>query len=117
MPTLTITYHTEAERIAYEQAVAFVAEMHRLGLHSPARDVIDTCEGLALGQGRKLLNDTLAAAVQARVDDLEKKCRRNPVRPEQRTTAAHPPDGAGLDHVAADLSLGLRRQGDRVRRR
>jgi hypothetical protein len=73
MPTLTITYHTEAERVAYEQAIAFVAEMHRLGLQTPARDVIDTCEGLALDQGRKLLKDTLAGAVQARVDDLEKK--------------------------------------------
>jgi hypothetical protein len=73
MPTLTIHYATDAERLAYERAIAFVAEMHRLGLQAPDRDVINACEGLALDQGRKLLQDTLAAAVQARVDDLEKK--------------------------------------------
>ena len=75
MPTMSITYNTDAERVAYEQAIAFVAEMHRLGLQAPARDVIDACEGLALDRGRRLLQDTLAGAVQARVDDLEKKAR------------------------------------------
>ena len=35
MPTFTVTYTTEAERRAYEQAIAFVAEMHALGRSAP----------------------------------------------------------------------------------
>ncbi len=73
MPTLTITYETPEERRAYERAIAFVAEMRQLGLEAPDGGVIDACEAVALSKGRDLLRDTLAAAVQARVDVVEKK--------------------------------------------
>lgn len=73
MPTLTITYRTPEERRAYERAIGFVAEMHRLGLDAPDGGVIDACEAVALSQGRDLLRETLAAAIQARVDGVEKK--------------------------------------------
>lgn len=59
MPTLTINYTTESERIAYERAIAFVAEMNQLGLQAPAGGVLDACEGLALSQGRDFLQATL----------------------------------------------------------
>lgn len=75
MPTLTITYDTPEERRAYERAIEFVAEMHRLGLDAPEGRVIDACEAAALSKGHDLLRETLAAAVQARVGDLEKKPR------------------------------------------
>jgi len=73
MPTLTITYSTEAERLAYERAIAFVAELHRLGQEAPAGQVLDACEGLALDRGRELLRNAVAGAVQARIDTAEKK--------------------------------------------
>ncbi len=73
MPTLTISYSTPEECRAYERAIAFVAEMYRIGQEAPHGGVIDACEGLALSVGRDLLTDTLAAAVQARVEDVEKK--------------------------------------------
>ena len=73
MPTLTIHYQTEAERLAYERAIAFVAELHQLGQDGPAETVLDACEGLALEKGRELLRDSLTAAIQARVDRLEEK--------------------------------------------
>lgn len=73
MPTLTITYETTEERCAYERAIAFVAEMRQLGLTAPSGGVLDACEGVALSKGRDLLRDTLAAAVQGRVDVVEKK--------------------------------------------
>jgi hypothetical protein len=76
MPTLTINYSTDSERLAYERAIAFVAEMSRLGLHAPAGGVLDACEGFALSQGRQLLQATLTDAVQARVQEAEKKKRR-----------------------------------------
>ncbi len=50
-----------------------MAEMRRLGLEAPDGGVIDACEAAALAQGRDLLRATLAAAVQARVDGVEKK--------------------------------------------
>lgn len=73
MPTLTISYSTPEERLAYERAIAFVGEMHQLGLDAPHGGAIDACEALALSAGRDLLRDTLAAAVQARIDGAEKK--------------------------------------------
>jgi len=73
MPTLTIHYQTEAERLAYERAIAFVAELHQVGLDSPAEAVLESCEGLALEKGRELLRDSLASAIQARVDRAEEK--------------------------------------------
>lgn len=72
MPTFTTAYTTEAGRQAYERAIAFVAEMHALGLNAPDGSVLDACEALTLSQGRDLLRQTLAEAAQARIDDVEK---------------------------------------------
>jgi hypothetical protein len=73
MPTFTVTYTTEAERRAYEQAIAFAAEMYALGLNAPDGSVLDACEALTLSKGRDFLRETLAGAAQARIDDIEKK--------------------------------------------
>ena len=73
MPTLTFTYETPEERRDFERAINFVAEMRRLWLEAPDGGVIDACEAVALSKGRDFLRDTLAAAVQARADDVEKK--------------------------------------------
>jgi hypothetical protein len=72
MPTLSIEYTTEAERFELERAIAYVQEMRRLGATAAHGTVLDTCETFALGAGRQLLRDNLAAAVQARAD-AEKK--------------------------------------------
>ena len=72
MPTITIEYATEAERLELEQVVAYLAEMRRVGATAPHGTVLAACEQLALGAGRELLCDTLASAVQARAD-TEKK--------------------------------------------
>ena len=74
MPTLSIEYTTEAERIELERAIAYVQEMRRLGATAAHGTVLDTCETFALGTGRQLLRDNLAATVQARAD-AEKKSR------------------------------------------
>lgn len=72
-PTFTVVYTTEAERQGYERAIAFVADMHALGLSAPDGSVLDACESLTFSKGRDLLRATLAEAAQARVDDVEKK--------------------------------------------
>lgn len=75
MPTLSIEYTTEAERLALEQAIAFFTQMQRVAATAPDGTVLAACEQIALDQGRRLLKDTLAAAVQTRADatDAQKK--------------------------------------------
>ena len=68
MPTRTIEYATDADRLALEQAIAFVTDLRRLADTAPDGTVLDACEALAVGDGRQLLRDSLAAAVQARID-------------------------------------------------
>jgi hypothetical protein len=73
MPVGTFEYRNEAERIAMEQAVAYVAQMHDLALKVPLSEVLDVCEQQALGGGRALLQQTFQQAVQSRVDAAEEK--------------------------------------------
>jgi hypothetical protein len=73
MPTLTIEYHTDAERLIIEQAIAYTTGLQRLALAAPQGTVLAACEQLALADGRKLLRDSLTAAVQARADDTDAK--------------------------------------------
>ena len=84
MPTLTVEYATESDRLALEQAIAFVTDLRRLADTAPDGTVLDACEALAVGDGRRLLRDSLASAVQARADaaDARKK------RPASATRAA-----------------------------
>lgn len=72
MPTLTIEYCTDAERLQYERAIASVGEMLQLGATAPHGTALDARETFALPRGRALPRDNLAAAVQAR-DDAAKK--------------------------------------------
>lgn len=72
MPTLTIEYTTEAERIERERVIAYVRELRRLGATAAHGTVLDTCETFASDAGRRLLRDDLAAAVQTRADSEDK---------------------------------------------
>lgn len=72
MPTFTVEYATEAERLELERAVAYLAEMRRVGASAAHGTVLNTCELLALDKGRQLLRDNLAATLQTRAD-AEKK--------------------------------------------
>lgn len=92
MPTLTIEYRDETERLALEQAIAYVHELRQLALDAPTGTVLDACEGLALDRGRALLRSTLAAALQGRIAEAERKGgtraaapRRTPVAPRADT--------------------------------
>jgi hypothetical protein len=94
MPTLTIEYRDDAERLALEQAVAYVSHLRQLAQTAPTGSVLATCEQLALSEGRALLRSTLAAALEARIADGEHKGgrpasapRRTPDAPRARTSA------------------------------
>jgi hypothetical protein len=73
MPTLTVEYTTEEERLLLERAIAFVAEMRRLARATPDGGVLSACEALALDGGRDLLRAVLQQAVQQRQSASEKK--------------------------------------------
>jgi hypothetical protein len=73
MPTLTITYRDDAERLALEQAIAYVAQMNHLALSAPEGTVLAACEQLALRDGRALLRSTRTAALEGRIAAAEQK--------------------------------------------
>jgi hypothetical protein len=73
MITLTVTCRDDAERLAVEQAIAFVRQLHQLAATAPDGTVLAACEQAALTDGRALLRTTLAAAVQQRVAAAEQK--------------------------------------------
>ncbi len=93
MPTLTIEYRDEAERLALEQAIAYVAQLRQLAQDAPDGSVLDACEKLALADGRALLRSTLAAAVHTRIATAEQKG--GPPASAPRRTPAAPRAGTG----------------------
>ena len=94
MPTVSFEYRSEAERIAIEQAVAFVAEMHSLAQTAPEGHILHACEAQALDAGRDLLRATLQQAVQHRIDHAEKKgATLAPVRAPARSASSDAASG------------------------
>ena len=94
MPTLTIAYRDAAERLALEQAIAYVAQLRSVAQDTPDGAVLDACEQLALAEGRALLRSTLAAALEGRIGSAEQKGgppasapRRTPGAPRAATRA------------------------------
>lgn len=73
MITLTVQCHDDAERLAVEQAIAFVRQLRQLAADAPDGAVLPTCERAALDSGRVLLRDALAAALRGRVEAAEQK--------------------------------------------
>lgn len=73
MPTLTIEYEDDAQRLALEQAIAYVTQLHSVALNASYGTVLDTCEKLALTDGRALLRSTLTNALHSRIASDEKK--------------------------------------------
>ena len=73
MPALTIEYRDDAERLALEQAIAYVAQLRQLAQDAPDGTVLAACEQLALSGGRALLRSTLAAALDGRIAAAEQK--------------------------------------------
>jgi hypothetical protein len=62
MPSITIEYSTEAERLGLEQAIALFTRRRLVAATAPDGTARAACEQVALGDGRRLLRGTLAAA-------------------------------------------------------
>jgi hypothetical protein len=73
MPMLTIEYRDEYERLALEQAMAYIAQLRQLALTAPDGTVLAACEQHALSDGRALLRSTLTTALHSRIAAAEQK--------------------------------------------
>jgi hypothetical protein len=93
MPVLTIEYRDEAERLGLEQAIAFFSQLRQVAQTAPDGTVLAACEQVALTEGRRLLRQSLAAAVQARIDAAEQKGGRPAPAPARAATPACPRGG------------------------
>jgi hypothetical protein len=73
MPVLTIANQDEAERLGLEQAIAYFMQMRQTAQTPPDGTVLAACEQVALNEGRTFLRNSLAAAVQSRINEAEQK--------------------------------------------
>jgi len=109
MPTLTIEYRDEYERLALEQAITYLTDLRQLARQAPNGNVLDACEQLVLDKGRALLRSTFAAALQGRIQDAEQKGGR-PVAvprrtPHARRVATHAPSSVPSDLSPCDVTI------------
>src|SRR5262245_26969366 len=73
MPTVTFEYRDDHERLALEQAFAYVTHLRHVAQDAPDGTVLEACEAVALADGRALLRSTLTAALQSRIANAEQK--------------------------------------------
>lgn len=71
MPSLTIEYEDESERLLIEQAAAMIADLRRTALDAPHGTVLAACEARAVQEGRQLTRDVLEDALRRRVAEVD----------------------------------------------
>jgi hypothetical protein len=64
---------SEFQRVVLEQALAYAVQLEQTAKTAPSGQMLDSCELVVLNQGRQLLRDTLAAALQQQIHEGEKK--------------------------------------------
>jgi len=73
--TIAIEIDSDNEQLLRDYAL-FLDEMKQLAITAPEGAVLATCEEAVVGGGREHLRRTLEQAVQARLNEAEKKGRR-----------------------------------------
>src|SRR3954454_16821631 len=107
MPTLTIAYRDDAERLALEQAIAYVAQLRQVAQDAPDGSVLAACEQLALAEGR--FRGTFRDAGRARLGVRAARAKARPSRPgRQVTSAPWRVVGDGIRSAAAALGASAR---------
>jgi hypothetical protein len=69
MPTLTIEYRDDHERLALEQAIAYISQLRQLALTAPDGTILAACEQRTFVDGRT----SCARALDSRIDAAEQK--------------------------------------------
>jgi hypothetical protein len=88
MPTLTIEYRDDRERLLLEQALGYLGHLRQVAQTAPAGTVLEACEQVALTKGRELLRTTLATSLESRLATDEQKG--GPPAPAPRRTLPIP---------------------------
>ena len=73
MSHLPVVPQSDFQRQVLEQALALAVELERAAAAAPPGQLLDRCDLLVLDQGRQLLRDTLAGALQQQILHGEKK--------------------------------------------
>ncbi|MFO0953437.1 MAG: hypothetical protein U0835_20260 [Isosphaeraceae bacterium] len=80
MPSLTIEYEDESERLLIEQALAMVSDLRRTALEAPHGTVLAACEAEAVEKGRRLTAQALEDALRRRVAEVDAPKNGRPAR-------------------------------------
>lgn len=73
MEAATLLAASPYQRLIVERALALARELEQTAVGSPHGEALDRCEQILAREGRELLRVCLEGAVQAGVDDVEKK--------------------------------------------
>jgi hypothetical protein len=73
MESATLQTTSPYQRMIVERALALAREMERTAIGSPHGQALDRCEQVLMGDGRELLRTCPEGALQAGVDEAEKR--------------------------------------------
>ena len=73
MSHLPVVPQSDFQRQVVEQALALAVELEHAAAAAPHGRLLDCCELLVLDQGRQLLRDALAGALQQQIHQGEKR--------------------------------------------
>ena len=76
MSQTPIIPQSDFQRLVLERALAFAQHLEHTAATAPHGHLLDRCELASLQQGRQLLRDCLAAALQQQIAQGEKRGRR-----------------------------------------
>jgi hypothetical protein len=71
MPSVTIEYEDESERLLIERAAAMIADLRRTALDAPHGTALAACEEQAVRDGRRLTREVLEDALRRRVAEVD----------------------------------------------
>ena len=94
MSHLPVVPQSDFQRQLVERALALAQELERTASTAPHGCLLDRCELLLLDQGRQLLRDALAGALQQQIAAAEKRGRRPAPVPADRNADTKAPTRA-----------------------
>jgi ribulose 1,5-bisphosphate synthetase/thiazole synthase len=80
MPSVTIEYEDESERLLIEQAAAMIADLRRTAMDAPHGTALAACEDQAVREGRRLTLQVLEDALRHRVAAVDSPKNGRPAR-------------------------------------
>ena len=83
-PSPAVTPQSDAEALVVQHALAFYRDMKHHAKNAPFGEFLHHAEAIAIAQGRELVKTTLQTLAQEEINEVEKKTKRDSVRPAER---------------------------------